>query len=206
MSHTIVVAEGNEGGGWTLNWDAAAWRAMTLKDRTALICHMFLNAMVQDIRQSDVDDCLRHMTKWVTDERLKRLTPVAWGLLPKVEQDILTVLFIRMKGGPVEDGLGCTKAYLVEEDKGAAPEFRLEVVIDVDRLADKSDDEMINTILHEFVHCAYRHSVIEYWYGHGSKEQVEQVNPQFNWLIEVQALFQSRAWQGAAASKGNVQN
>ncbi len=195
----IVVAEGHEEdvGDWSVEWDAAEWDAMTVRKRTDIICAMFLTQFVKRVKRQEEADHLYHMNRFITDERLKRLTWEAWQMVPKLEQEILRALFLKIRNGHVEGGLACIDTW---EPSSALVIPAIEITVDLDKVAHGSDDEVINSILHEFVHAAYRHSIIQYWFKQGSASRAAQAQEHFDWLTDTQAVILARAWQDAAAS------
>ena len=205
MSDLIVVAEGEEAGGWVLEWDAAAWNALTIKERTTVICDKQFDDLKKGLHELQTADYLADMMRPITDGRLKRLVLEAWEMIPEAEQRIIRALGPTVKGGVVEDGSACAISYAYDKNK-RLPHFRFEITVDLDKAAKREDSEVINHILHEFVHVAYRHGVIDYWLKRVKTPEMKKRNAVFTWLVEAQTVIQARAWQDAAASGDSAVN
>ncbi len=194
----IVVARGDETGGWVLDYDAAAWGQLTITERTQVIFDEKLQRWMADHYQNQTTSYFDRLLKGLDDERLKKAVLAAWAMIPAQEQEILSKVFARFTMGTVENGLASTDLYIVDGEPHQVPGFRFEITIDVNKHKDADDEEMVNSILHEFVHVAYRHGVIKYWLkAFGARDEGLKALDQ---ITEMQAVMQARTWQDAAAN------
>ena len=100
----IVVARGDETGGWVLDYDAAAWGQLTITERTQVIFDEKLQRWMADHYQNQTTSYFDRLLKGLDDERLKKAVLAAWAMIPAQEQEIVGL--VEALGQPCLLGLG----------------------------------------------------------------------------------------------------